>query len=95
MILDIMLASLFHSFEFPFNEADRTLCPITPLTINQTTPVYIDLFTNSPSPVNYNISVEPVPNYELRQAILYPWMCLLDSIPHVLFVTDHRETGLI
>ena len=52
------------SFDSPFSSAIRTTCG-TSITDNSTS-MYIDVFTSSRDDVEYNVTVEPVKNFSLQ-----------------------------
>ena len=52
------------SFNSPFLSANRTTCA-TCITDNSTS-MYIDVFTSSKDDVEYNVTVEPVKNFSLQ-----------------------------
>ncbi|XP_064393017.1 SID1 transmembrane family member 1-like isoform X2 [Halichondria panicea] len=53
-------------FSTLFYQVNRTVCPISPQQPGNLPLLYVDVFSSSPTPVNYSISIEAIGDFEIK-----------------------------
>ncbi|XP_064393018.1 SID1 transmembrane family member 1-like [Halichondria panicea] len=87
-------------FSTLFYQVNRTVCPISPQQPGNLPLLYVDVFSSSPTPVNYTISIEAVKDFEIKVAPVgqepeYTKLVTGATAPQILYVRFPNDSDVL